>query len=168
MVLVRRRGADREEDDPVILDFEVYGEKQVSRELMRFGERAVEAEPAFHEIADRMRAAIEEQFETEGGHGSGGWAPLQPATVEKKAALGLDPRILHATGVLRETLTGEESWNVHAQGLELSTGAAPYGVFHQKGAPRANIPVRRPVDFTALERQEFVKILQEWLMGGHE
>lgn len=150
----------------MILSFEVFGDKQVSRELMRFGERAIEAEPAFHEIADRMRIAIDAQFESEGAHGSGGWQALQPATVEKKTAMGMDPRILHATGLLRETLTGDSAWNVHAQGLELNTGAAPYGVFHQQGAPRANIPVRKPVEFTMTERQEFVKVLQEWLMGA--
>lgn len=152
-----------------VIDFEVFGEKQVSRELYRFAGRAIEAEPAFQEIANKMRHAIEEQFESQGQHGSGGWGPLKATTIARKSALGHDPRILHATLALSEALTGPDNWDIHAEGLELHAGGDTwYGIVHQKGSDAANIPVRKPVDFTEIERQEFVKILQEYLMGGHE
>lgn len=156
---------------PAVVELEVFGEKQVSRELMRFGDRALMAQPAMEAIAERMQEQIREQFDSEGTRGSGApWPALKPATLAKKAALGQDMRILRATGLLFDTLTGDAggAWHVDPQGLELHTGDAWYGIFHQKGAPRANVPVRKPVDFTEMDRQEFVKILQEYLMEGLE
>jgi phage gpG-like protein len=150
----------------VRIDFDIFGEEQVSRELLRFSAHAGNAQPAFHKIAGDMREQIAEQFESEGGRGSGGWAPLAETTLAAKAARGLDPHILQATHSLMESLTstgGDHIERVTDDSL-LFGSSDPKGKFHQKGTTR--MPARKPVDFTELDRRSFVRTLQRYIVDG--
>ena len=151
----------------MIIDFDVYGEKQVSRELLRFSGRATNAAPAFAMIADDMREIIDKQFETEGKRSSGGWAPLALSTIDSKARAGLDPRILHATLDLRRSLTEKDdsAHFEHITPVSLTLASqVEYGKYHQTGTLK--MPRRRPVEFTEVDRQHFVKTLQRWIVEG--
>lgn len=148
------------------LDFDVFGDEQISRELLRFSAHAGNAQPAFHKIAEDMREQIAEQFSTEGDRGSGGWAPLKEATIAAKAAAGLDPHILQATHSLMESLTGRGGDHIEqiTDDSLLFGSSIAYGRFHQKGTSR--MPARKPVDFTELDRRGFVRTLQRYIMEG--
>lgn len=148
------------------LDFDVYGDEQISRELLRFSAYASNAQPAFHQIAGDMAEQIGEQFATEGQRGSGGWAPLEEATVLAKAAAGLDPHILQATGGLMRSLTGEGDDHIRriTDDSLIFGSADPKGQYHQKGTSK--MPARRPVDFTELDRRGFVRTLQRYIVEG--
>jgi phage gpG-like protein len=148
----------------VKLRFEVFGDEQIERELLRFSAYVGSAQPAFREMADRMREQIGEQFATEGQRGSGGWAPLAESTLAAKAAAGLDSHILQATHSLLESLTepgGDHIEEISDEHL-LFGSRNPYGSFHQKGTSR--MPARKPVDFTELDRRGLVQILQRFLV----
>lgn len=151
---------------PVQLYFSVWGEEEINRELLRFDQRALDAMPAFEGIGNQMRESIAANFETEGKSGSGGWAPLKESTILEKARKNLDLRILHATLALRNELTGDgEQWIALPQSLTFEpSGDIFYGEFHMKGT--VNMPQRKPVDFTALERRNWVKDLQRYIVTG--
>src|SRR4051794_28883202 len=82
-----------------------YGETIVARELLRFSERLAVPIVALETAATILREETEKQFDTQGGHASGGWPELADSTKADKARHDLDPRILRATGALFETLT---------------------------------------------------------------
>jgi hypothetical protein len=152
----------------VVLEFEVFGHKQLERELTRFADLAGDAAPAWEEIIDLIRADIQEQFDTEGGSMSGGWAPLKPVTVERKAAAGLSTQIMRATDRLMQSLTDDRGSDqtriVEPHGFEFGS-KVDYGKYHMGPAKDGSRPARKPVDFTEEQRRKYVKVLQEYLVG---
>lgn len=149
------------------LELSIYGDEQLSRELLRFSAYAGSPGPAFGRIADDAREQIAEQFATEGDRGSGGWAPLQESTIAAKAAAGLDPHILEATKTLMESLTEKgNEWHIEEiTDDSLHLGSRDWvGVFHQQGTSR--MPARKPVDFTELDRRSYIRTLQRYILEG--
>lgn len=148
------------------LIYSVHGEDIIQRDLMRFGIRAGNARPAFLAIAKDMMDAMESQFDTQGAHASGGWEPLKEATLKAKAKAGLDPRILHATLALRNSLTGTGGDNVLIASDESLTFGSQlfYAGFHQTGT--VHMAQRRPLEFTEIEKRGFVKTLQRYIIEG--
>lgn len=146
------------------LDFDVFGERQVSRRLLRVSAAAANASPAFNRIVDRLEEISEEQFDTQGSRAQA-WPPLAQTTLARKRALGLDHRILHATGALRESLTGGEGGQriVTDDFLVFGTTLEYAGVHHKGGNV---IPQRRVIDLTERDRKEMVRTLQRWMMTG--
>lgn len=154
------------------LDIEVFGDVQFSRELLRVGERAGDLRPVFADLVDDFHSMEREQFDTEGGAASGGWAPLKDTTVERKDAAGLDPRILHATLALRRSLTERSAPGSIAKFTsdELTVGTAvrspqgfPYPAAHQN--PQKGQTQRRPIEFTPERRIDWVKKIQRHILG---
>lgn len=146
--------------------FEINGDVQVSRELLRFAGWLGDASPAFHSIANMMRQQFDEQFRSEGAAGSGGWAPLAPSTVESKAMSGLSPEILQGTGRLMAALTrrgGDHIEIVEPDGLTIGA-YSEYGGFHQSGT--VNMPRRRPIELSGADRSEVMRTLQRFLVTG--
>jgi phage gpG-like protein len=145
------------------IEFEAYGEQLVARKLIRWADRAVDASPAFEAIADQMAGMEEARFTAQG---YGLWPPLAASTSLQKAQAGLDPRILHATLALRESLT-EKDDEAHLRivtddGLIFGT-TVEYAGFHQRGR---GVPRRRPLQFSEAEKKTLVKTLQRYLATG--
>lgn len=147
------------------LEIETLGEKAVARDLIGIGARAVDIEPAMGDVADELRRATVRQFDSQGAYGSGGWEPLAASTVEQKRQAGLDPRILHATRRLRDSLT--ESGHPDAvvvpsrDGLSFGT-TVPYAGYHQHGR---GVPRRRPLQLPEAVRRAVVRIVQAHVIG---
>lgn len=151
------------------ISFEVAGEKQIERELLRTGAYASNAEPAFKVIGELLMRETGEQFATEGRHGSGGWAPLKPATVLFKQRHGFRPQILQRTGSLLDSLTvhGDANLIFETGPQHLLYGTRlPYAEAHQRPKPGSPLPRRRPLEFTETARRAAVKILQRWIITG--
>lgn len=153
----------------VVVDFEVYGHKQISRELARISEFSGDAAPAWEKIVSMMKDDIQEQFDTEGRSMSGGWEPLKPVTIENKARQGLRPEIMRATDRLMESLTDERGSDqtlvIERFGFEFKS-LVDYGAYHMGPSKDGTRPARPPVDFTEAQRRKYVKVLQAYLMGG--
>lgn len=145
------------------ITIEILGDTVLDRELLRFTERLGDLTPAFEAIADDFLAIEERQFASEGG---GNWRPLAASTLERKARLGLDHRILHATHRLRNSLTqkgnAEAIRRITADEALLGT-SVPYAFFHQQGA---GVPRRRPVELSEADKRRWVRSIQSWLVGG--
>jgi phage gpG-like protein len=150
----------------VTVSVEVFGDKIVERELLRFSHAAENMRPAGQEFMDYMRGIEREQFNTQGASGSGGWAPLKPATVAQKARRGHDPRILRATGALFGSLTSRGGPN-HLEKISANEWfygtSDPKAKFHQKGTRR--MPRRPVIEFSERNRRDVVKIVQRHLIG---
>lgn len=148
------------------LDLEAFGDVQFSREILRVGANAGNMRPAFDKVHDSIRGVEKKQFGSQGAAYSGGWAPLAASTVRYKAARGLDPRILHATGRLRRSFTtkGDPDHVYRASADEMFVGSrVPYAKFHQLGTQR--MPRRRPFQLDEAARRDVVKILQAHLVN---
>lgn len=153
------------------LYLEVFGDVQLARELLRFGERAEDMSPAFEQIADDFLQIQEFQFDSQGGMFSGGWAALAPSTIESKRRQGLDPRILHATLALRNSLTNKNDPNhvrrITPDTMEVGTSVTspsgfPYPAAHQN--PKQGQKQRRPIELDEDISSDWVKVLQEYLV----
>lgn len=153
----------------VVLEFDAFGAKQISRRLERFAVLPQDASPAWRAIIELMKADIQEQFDTEGGSMSGGWAPLKPVTIAEKARKGLRPEIMRATDRLMESLTDEANSDqvleVGAQMFKFGS-SVDYGKYHMGPAKDGSRPARKPIDFTEAQRRKYVKVLQSYLVGG--
>jgi phage gpG-like protein len=147
----------------VRVEIGLSGDKQVSRQLLRFGDRALAARPAFEAIGQMLLELEGQQFASEGHRASGGWEPLADSTLEHKHG----PSILDETGELRASLTERggphQIWDVGDEFLLFGTDV-DYASFHQTGTSR--MPRRRPLELTEADRAGAVKILQRYIMTG--
>lgn len=150
---------------PTRMSFTFLGDDQIDRTLLRFELGAADASPAFDAMGDSLRLAELKQFKSEGGYGSGGWAPLSPAyAAAKRRRWGKKP-ILQASGLLKTSLTTrpfpvdvvEAHFAVFGTDLD-------YAGYHQAGTDR--MPARPVIDLPESLRQRWVKILQRWLLTG--
>lgn len=152
------------------ITFDFDGDVQFDREILATSERAENMRPVFEHIMDRMEGWEKEQFDTQGRRASGGWAPLKDSTLKRKRAQGQDPRILHATGRLRDALTKSYAPGAirKADRDSATFGVDPqqveYSKFHQRGTKF--MQRRRPVQFTQEDRREIVRDLQLWVRRG--
>jgi phage gpG-like protein len=151
----------------VRITIEAFGETELSRELLRFTQRADDMRPAFAEVRERFLKLETEQFDS-GGRYSGGWAPLKDGYAQAKLRAGLDPNILVATGRLKKSLTDKGTDSVYetTRDSALFGSNVPYGVFHQSRQPRRFLPRRAPVAIPEREKIEWIKVLQHYLIRG--
>jgi phage gpG-like protein len=156
---------------PAILSFSIAGDNVLLRELRGWQIRAVDARPAFELMADAFGDAETRQFDSEGAYGSGGWAPLSPSYAAWKDRHYPGKPILERSGALRHALTQRPFGIEHIQnhfaefGIAANASTGPYyGQFHQEGTDK--MPARPVVAFPESLKREFVKIMQEWLVGG--
>lgn len=152
------------------LDIDLFGDVQVSRDLLRFAGRIEDASPAFQQIADDLRDLEAQQFETEGGRASGGWPTLADSTIDRKLH-SPDPRvranantILQATGRMRRSLTDEHDPDhieiVQPHQLVFGT-TVEYARYHQLGE---GVPRRRELELTEIDRRQVVRTLQAYMV----
>lgn len=151
----------------VEITIEVFGEKAISRRLLRLGERAVDAAPAFEAISLMFYESEKQQFSSEGAWASGGWVPDQQATVTEKIRRGFSILTLQESGDMMRSLTTPDSPFSHREigpdFVELES-TVPYGKFHQFGTRK--MPMRKPVELNQGVKVAMVKVLQAWVLGG--
>lgn len=148
-------------------EFSVFGEKLINRRLERIEMRAVRAAPAFESIAGTLRGYEKRAFNSEGATTGGPWAPISDGWLAEKRRRDLDPRVLHATHRLRDSLTQRGD----AEHLEIVTDNAlvfgtlvPYAEAHQKAKPPRT--KRRFLAFTEPQKRYILKRLQKFVMTG--
>lgn len=151
------------------LVIEAFGEKEMSRTLLRFADNAADMSVAFDEVHDEFIAAENAQFAGQGVGPSGPWAPLAPSTAAAKARLGIDSRILYGpTGNLLASLTGTGSDAIYTKSADSAFFGSnvDYGKYHQSRAARTRLPRRPLVDLTNSTKATWMKILQRHLVTG--
>lgn len=142
------------------LRVEAVGDTIVRRHLLAMADRTADASPAMGSIIDALYDAARQQFDTQGAYGGTPWPANADTTVERKAREGLDPRILHATLDLRQSLTEEGGENIAIathDGVVFGT-TVPHAAFLRERYPMVRVPER--------ERRNWVKIVQKWIIDG--
>ena len=148
----------------IVID--TLGVEAVSRDLLRWADRAVDVHDAMEDVLDLLRAAERDQFNSEGGSGSGGWEKLADSTLKRKAALGQDERILRATGALFDAVTkkGDDAEIAipRSDGLDFGTTLA-YAQYHPQGR---GVPKRPVVQLPEADRRQAIRIVQRYIVGN--
>lgn len=153
--------------EPIRVHIEVFGDTQIDRTLLRFGSRAMNAIPLWNSLYQDFLNIEQVQFLTEGSHGSGGWPQLAESTLLEKERRHQPTWILRATEVLFKSLTQRGALgNIRdiGPGWMRFGSDIPYGIYHQTGT--VNMPMRKPLEFTELERVAVVKKVQRFIIYG--
>lgn len=151
----------------VTVNLTVFGDVQIERSLLRWGERALRATPLWNSLYQDLLNIEKVQFLTEGAHGSGGWPELADSTVQDKAKRGQSPWILRASEVLFKSLTVRGALgNIREVGPNWMRFGSdiPYGIYHQQGT--VHMPMRKPLELTGMERVAIVKKVQYFVVYG--
>lgn len=146
----------------MVIDYSVTGEDKVALDLRNLGDRATDAEPALHQVADLFRSQIGDRFDAEGP----GWSPLKDSTVASKGRQGLSSKILQATGAGRASLaeTGGDNVEVVTGDTLIFGSSLGYMGFHQRGTSK--MAQRKVIDFGSGDRAEHAKIIQRFIVEG--
>lgn len=148
------------------LTIEAFGEQELARKILRFSDRAGDMRGGFDRVHQAWLRDEDKLFQTQG---NGTWAPLAPSTVERKAAMGLDPRIMFATHDLYNSLAKADDPNhiYETKPQEMFIGTrVPYGIYHHSRQPRSRLPRRPLVMLDEGTKRYWLTLLQRWLVEG--
>lgn len=139
----------------------------IRKRLQGMEDRSFNAAPAFDEIAGMMMDIMGKVFDSQGRRGGGSWRKLTSDWLARKRHDGLDPRILHSTGALRESLTvrGADDQIVDISARNLVFGSQlPYAERQHYGDD--HIPARPYVDrFTEKDVRRMKQVLAAHVVG---
>lgn len=151
------------------IEVTAFGDEQVARDLLRIGDRGVNLRPLWPLLAKYFYAMERAQFATEGAFSGHPWERLKDATIRRKRAKNQDKGILRATDTLYKSLTRQTARyasRTNSAGTFFRGSTHPVGVHHQHGAPRAGVPMRKPVDFRERDKLAWVKMIQRFVITG--
>lgn len=152
----------------------IEGEQVVDRVLQGIEDRARDLTPAWPFVVAEFQAIMARAFATEGAStDAGAWKPLAKRTQKEREKQGFPPAhpILQRTGRLRAALTEGTGAFVRTrpQSMQYLLASEPDSVasfpYHQSRRPRAHLPRRAPVSFTADNRTAVVHPLRLHLTG---
>lgn len=146
-------------------DIDIRGDEDLVDELDQLGEKAKDLRPAFNRVLKIIVARYRRRF-----GGGGQWAPLSPATVERKSRQGLDPRVMRASGALERALTSPGRTSGRTQSVGKSTvrvGVGKrlfYARFQHFGTD--HIPARPLFGWEFADRKAAINVLDDYIFGG--
>lgn len=131
--------------------------------------RSLDMAPALRDVGDLLRLHFKAQFLTEGLQGGKKWAPLTPKYAAWKLKKVGPQRILRLHGDLEKSFTNKPMGVEEVGPREARFGSdVRYAVFHQFGAPRANLVARPPVVVTQALQAEVNRLLIEHVVGRED
>lgn len=127
----------------------IDGDRRVHQLLSEMADRARGVLPVWPKVGDYLAGEFTKQFDSEGAHFySRKWKPLEPNYLRWKIKHGYDPRRLHQTGAMRDSLTSRpmavETYS--ASSATFGTND-PKAKWHQNGT--TNMPRRQIIRVTA-------------------
>jgi len=147
------------------LKFEVAGDVQLNRAFSRFTEDVKDFSEPLQEMVDDFHKVIEpKQFSSEGSRGSHGWARLSTDYGAWKAKNYPGRKILVLTGLMQESLFGENPWAIEeVKPLEMTVGTKlPFALYHQQGTTK--MPARPVIDLTESDKTRWTKFVQAYVV----
>lgn len=149
------------------LRIQVHRTEIIKRRLRGMGDNAMNAAPAFDRVADMMLGIMSKVFDSQGRRGGGSWRRLTTDWLSRKREAGLDPRILHATGDLRKSVTvrGANDQIIDISKDKLVFGSQlPYAERQHYGDD--HIPARPYIDkFTENDLRRMKQVLAAHVVG---
>lgn len=133
---------------------------EVRRPLDHYQTASRDFRPVYERFEAYHRRSIMRNFAAEGRPRR--WAPLQPATIADRVRQGYGAGpILERTGALKRGFRfeyGPRSYRV--------SNSRFYFLYHQEGAPNANIPARPMLVLLPQDQAQFTKLAREHLAPG--
>ncbi len=147
----------------VKLDFEVDGEKQLSRFFDLIGEVLADYRTIYEAWADDFRQTQEQVFASEGAfEGRARWQQLSPRYKVWKDLHYPGQPILTRTGELRGSLTqeghGQHIFDYDEQQMQIGS-SVDYGIFHQRGTVK--MPQRKVIELTNPQKKRWTDIARQ-------
>lgn len=146
------------------ITYTLDGAGHVEHVLLGIRDRALNGAPVLAMVLEDMRRLEFDLFNTEG---YGEWAPLAKTTIEEKARQGYPAKILQATELLMDSLTGGVGSAGHVERItewELVYGTTvPWATFHQTGT--RYMDPRPPVDVREVDVRRWTKMVQSYVFG---
>ena len=132
---------------------------KVRRPLEHYRTASRDFRPVYKKFAVYHERSIMRNFAAEGRPNQ--WAPLQPATIadRRRRGYGAGP-ILQRSGKMRRGFAfdyGPRAYTV--------TNSTYYWLYHQHGAPKANIPARPMLVLLPQDKGEFTRLARRHLEG---
>jgi phage virion morphogenesis protein len=145
---------------------QIIGVDHVIEVLRRTALNMRDARRGMSQIADYLMQITATQFDSQGRRGGGSWRRLTPEYQKRKAREGKDPRILHATGVLRKSVTKRRARGqilvINKDSLQFGSNIE-YAAVHQRGGGRG-IPARPYLKILPRDRTAIADILGGYIM----
>jgi phage gpG-like protein len=155
---------------PFRFTFTIEGDRQVDKTLAAYADRVSDLTPAWNGVDQAFRAIVREQFASEGAHGGTPWPALAARTQRDRQRHGFPPAhpILFRTGRLERSLTdlSADTISLHSARRYAIGSAVEYFPYHQSRKPRARLPRRAPIEFTADDRYELIRPIRLYLRPG--
>lgn len=140
------------------LQWEIEGERQLSRRLRILSDRLKDWGPAFEETADNLKKTFShDTFRTQGAIIGQKWSPLSRAYAARKAQRFPGKDILEATGRMRRSF--RTLWRADMAAI---WNDADYFKYHQSKQPRTKMPRRAMMYLAERQRQQIVKIFHAY------
>ena len=150
-----------------MFNIRIFGDDVFNEKLDVMGARVTNPRPAIRVVANYLMAQTEKRFEEQGP----GWAPLSRDWELRKAAAGLDPRILRQKKAGPTLFRSVTRYRAPGQVLHITTDSLefgtdlPYAATQQFGNPTHNIPQRKYLKITVADRLVIQNIFADYFMA---
>jgi phage gpG-like protein len=160
-----------------------YGVREIADDLEALGHRAINTRPIMEEIYLTILDIEEEIFDTQGIRLGGlKWPAITLQWRFAKAKRGADPRILHASGRLRDSVTKyrHPDQHVRIERDKIVFGSKlPYAKIHQTGSDQffdeggrvegglaisGGLPQRKYIGFSQQDKANFTRGIERHIM----
>lgn len=152
-----------------VLEFQIEGQKVLSRNLRILADGVQDMKNEFKNIWNLIEGSAKSNFESEGSEGGGKWKSLSAATIKarqkrswyyKKSPSGASATwpILQWTGTLKN------SFEKTPGKMEVTVGnKAPYYKYHQQKNRSGKLPRRLILELKQNDKRDIVAIIWKWL-----
>lgn len=148
---------------------QVLGDKVAERELYFIGDRAVELQPAWLEIANFLQEITKEQFATDGARSGDPWEPLSSGYAFAKWRRGERLEILRASDDMYRELTGgsgsEDTAVFHDEFMTFGSNT-PEFIYQQGNLGGGHTPVRLPINLTDADVRTITGMVMDRIISG--
>lgn len=120
---------------PSVSHARIEGDRRVKQLLSEMVDRTTGVAAVWPSVGDVIADNLDQQFTTEGSHFLGKqWAPLTPNYLRWKVKHGFDPRRLHQTTAMRDSLTSRPMAVEQYRDMSATFGTNDEkAAFHQNG-----------------------------------
>lgn len=145
-----------------VVKFTVFGENLWEHRMRNLKAYIFDPRPVLEEIADDQMKVINATFTSQGRRYGGSWHFLDKDTILEKVRAKEDPRILIATGKLKDayTIRGDEYQVLHVTRHGITLGSTlGYAGAHQYGTD--DIPQRQFIKFFPQDKARWARMMEE-------
>lgn len=146
------------------ITFTMFGDVQLARGIERYSNATKDFRPVWQQIRDNFLVIERQQFISQGSRSGSTWAPLSLNYLAWKNKYFPGKPILQLTGALIEQMTTDAGLQTEIEPLRLRMKPTTfYAPIHQQGAPSINLPPRKVVQLTEIDKRNWMKMIHNYI-----